>query len=304
MRLRCAVFHIIFLLTIIPSRAQYLELGIYGGVSNYQGDLAPVAFVPKETHLAGGGFMKYNFNKFFAVKASIYSGTISGDDANSKDRWNNLRNLSFKSNVSEISVFGEMNVAGFNPHYRDHLFSPYIFIGIGLYHFDPMAYYQGQWYHLQPLSTEGQGLKEYPDRHPYKLTQMSIPMGLGFKGSISRHLNVGLELGWRKTFTDYLDDVSKTYVSKEILVAEKGDLSWQLSNRTDEVNGGTEVLKDDTKYRGDPTDLDWYIFSGFIVSYNFDLLSWDQKKYKFKHKGDFKGLRRSKKAADCPDLTK
>ena len=162
----------------------------------------------------------------------------------------------------------------------------------------------GVWYNLQPLGTEGEGLPEYPDRHPYHLTQMSFPMGAGFKGSITKYWNLGIEVGYRKTLTDYLDDVSTTYIDKEILEAEKGDISWQLSNRTDEMNGGTEVLRDDHKYRGDETNKDWYIFSGITLSRNIAVKSFDKKKYKASKNLKKPGLRQSRKKADCPGIRK
>ena len=118
------------------------------------------------------------------------------------------------------------------------------------------------------------------------------------KRAINEHWNVGVEFGWRKLFTDYVDDVSSTYVSKEILIAENGLLSWELSNRYDEVNDGVEWLKDDTYLRGDPADKDWYFFCGFIASYNLDPIIgamtgfhyFDQTKNR-----KFRGLRDSRK---------
>lgn len=259
-----------------PLFSQYFEAGLWGGVSNYQGDLAEVLFVPSETHLAYGAFGKYNFNEWFSMKLGYYDGFISGSDRNARQPWKQLRNLSFISQIQEVSLLGEVSLLKFNPLAREHLLAPYIFAGIGIFHFDPMAWYQGIWYELQPLGTEGQGTSYYPNRKRYPLTQWTVPLGLGFKGSFAKHWNIGIEMGWRKTFTDYLDDVSSTYVSKEILLADNGPISWQLSNRTDEVDGGVEVLKDDSKMRGDPTRKDWYIFSGIYLSRNFDFV-WRSK---------------------------
>ncbi|MFN0276328.1 MAG: DUF6089 family protein [Chitinophagales bacterium] len=282
--------------------AQYFEVGLFGGASNYQGDLAPFAFTPKETHLAYGYFTKFNFNKYASLKISGYYGEISGDDKNSKNEWRLRRNLSFRSEIWELSTFAEINLTGFDPHSRKKLLSPYAFIGFGVFHFNPQAFYEGQWYDLQPLGTEGQGTSAYPDRDKYKLMSFSFPMGLGFKGSITEHWNVALEMGWRKTFTDYLDDVSSTYIAKEILIAENGELSWELSNRMDETIYGEGFEPDDSKYRGDPDDLDWYIFSGITVSYNFDLLRWDLQKNTYKEDGNGKtnGLKSSRKKMGCP----
>lgn len=299
------VFTLYIVLLVKIVSAQFLELGAFGGVSNYQGDLARVAFEPVETHLAYGAFTKFNFNKYLGAKASIYKGRISGNDLNSTFDWRQRRNLSFDSPVTEGALCLEYNVTGFMPHLRKRIFTPYVFAGIGLYHFNPRALYLGEWYDLQPLGTEGQGTTAYPERKPYKLTQYSIPLGIGFKTSVSKQWNIGIEMGWRKTFTDYLDDVSTTYVAEEILVEENGLMSWELSNRMDETEAGMYLNPDDSKLRGEDNNLDWYIFSGIIISYNFDLLRWDLKKAKY-HDGSSKysGIKESRKKMGCPGVGK
>jgi hypothetical protein len=294
-------FLFIALLSSFLLRSQYFELGVFGGVSNYQGDLAPFAFNPTETHLASGLFVKYNFNKYFSLKTSYYRGTISGDDSHYDQPFRVKRNLHFRSELNEFSLFGEMNITGFQPHKHKNLLSPYIFAGIGFFHFNPKAEYEGNWIELQPLGTEGQGTSAYPDRKPYALTQLCVPLGVGFKGNITRKWNLGVEFGWRKTFTDYLDDVSDTYVDKEILLAENGVLSWELSNRSDEINDGVEWLKDDNYLRGDPINKDWYFFVGCIVSYNMDLILEGLKKNDYYIEGKrFKGRKEGRKQMGCP----
>lgn len=295
---------IVFCILSTTLKAQYFEIGLFGGVSNYQGDLAPVAFVPAETHMSYGYFTRFNINKYFTVKASIYHGDISGDDLNSKNEWKIQRNLSFKSSLNEVSVFSEINVLGFQPHYRKNLFSPYFFVGVGYFGFNPRAFYQGTWYDLQPLGTEGQGTTYYSDRKPYKLQQICIPMGAGLKASVTEHWNIAIEMGWRKTFTDYLDDVSSTYVDKDVITLENGPLAWELSNRQDESPlGAPGYIPGDNKFRGDPSHYDWYIFSGVTVSYNFGLLGWDtHKPMRYKEGSRYNGIRSSRKKMDCPGM--
>ncbi len=94
---------------------------------------------------------------------------------------------------------------------------PYGFIGIGVFHFDPEGSITDangvkRWYKLHPLRTEGQGMKEYPEKRPYNLTQINIPMGGGVKVAISQRVSTAFELLYRKTFTDYIDDLSTTYI--------------------------------------------------------------------------------------------
>ena len=94
---------------------------------------------------------------------------------------------------------------------------PYALIGVGIFHFNPKgsitdAAGNKTWHELRPLRLEGQGMTEYPESKPYKLTQMNIPIGAGIKYFASERINLSTELLYRKTFTDYIDDVSKNYI--------------------------------------------------------------------------------------------
>jgi hypothetical protein len=121
------------------------------------------------------------------------------------------RNLSFRSNISEFLLAAELHPLFFKSYDEDDLpplWSPYVTAGVGYFSFSPQAQLNNRWYDLQPLHTEGQGFKEYPDRQPYKLNQVNIPVGVGIKYEVSAIVNARLELLYRVLFTDYLDDVS------------------------------------------------------------------------------------------------
>lgn len=246
--------------------AQYWEAGVFGGMSFYSGDLT--GFIDfKELHPAAGVVARYNVNQWFSVKSNIFHGTISGNDANSRIQENRNRNLSFRSRLLDIGVQSEINLTGYksgNPSYQS---SPYLFFGFSLFRFNPKALYKNQWYALQPLCTEGQGTTKYNDRKKYALTQICIPIGAGYKYALNRYWNIGFELGIRTTFTDYLDDVSKTYVESDILKSTYGELSDLLSNRTGEVLA-ERIEFTSADNRGDPTNNDWYVFTGFTVTYS------------------------------------
>ncbi|MBC8048462.1 MAG: outer membrane beta-barrel protein [Fimbriimonadaceae bacterium] len=290
---------VLFLFLYTYAHAQYLEIGATGGASMYKGDLTSTLLKLDETHLATGVFTKYNFNPYFSLKASVQQGKISAADSNSTDAWRQRRNLSFQSSLLEASLSGELNLRAYTPHNRKNIFTPYAFLGIGIYHFNPQALYNGIWYELQPLGTEGQGTTAYPDREKYKLTQIAIPGGIGIKGAMSREWTIGFEIGWRKTFNDYLDDVSSTYVEQDILEGENGELSWELSNRMDETPEGMYLQPGDDRHRGDSHNLDWYLFSGVAVSYNFNLLGWEYK-YTNRAGGKYKGFKYRDKKLNCP----
>lgn len=129
------------------------------------------------------------------------------------------RNLDFKTNMWEvytaIEIYPTMMLNPFEDF--DPRLKPYGFIGVGLFHFNPMGSLTDvngnkTWYELHPLRTEGQGMAEYPNSKPYKLTQMNIPFGVGVKYDLTNRINIGTELIYRKTFTDYIDDLSTTYI--------------------------------------------------------------------------------------------
>ncbi len=253
--------------------AQSYEAGLMFGGSAYQGDLSPEAvnLSTGKIHPSLGLFFRYNINKYFSAKANFTYGMISGDDAESKDPGRASRNLSFQSNLLEFGISGEFNLFGYEPQGLQRRYSPYLFGGIAVFHYNPETNYNGELIELQPLGTEGQGMDGFSA--PYKLTQISIPMGVGMKYAINERLNIGAEIGFRKTFTDYLDDVSGTYVAYNELLQGNGQLAADLSDRRGElINDGSDdpvIVETGTQIRGNPGETDWYAIAGFTVSYTF-----------------------------------
>lgn len=137
----------------------------------------------------------------------------------SRARYN--RNLSFRSNITEIAILAEFHpLLAFKDWSSEEAggpprFSPYVIAGVGFFNFNPQANLNNRWINLQPLSTEGQGFPEYPSRQKYKLNAMSFPVGFGVKYDLSAKFNMRAEFLYRPTNTDYLDDVSKTYIDEQ-----------------------------------------------------------------------------------------
>lgn len=131
------------------------------------------------------------------------------------------RNLSFRSNITEIAAIFE-----FHPLYafidweiKDYeppRFSPYVLGGISYFKFRPQGKLNNRWIDLQPLSTEGQGFAEYPDRKPYSLKAIGFPVGAGVRYDLSPVSSMRLEFVYRPTNTDYMDDVSTRYIDKTL----------------------------------------------------------------------------------------
>lgn len=233
--------------------AQSWEIGGAIGASNYHGDLA-YNISPKETHFSGGVFLNYNFNEYWSYRPTLSYLKISGADSNFTDY--ELRNLSFRNNIYEFSNALEFNFKPFSSRDIHSKTTFYATAGVAVFMHKPQALLNGEWYDLSDLATENQN---------YSLFQFAIPMGAGIKYALTDNLILGFETAWRKTFTDYLDDVSWVY--SDVQNADGSinrfvDRSWELT-----PNG--RPLANDGDMRGDPNLNDWYIQSIFKISYRF-----------------------------------
>lgn len=246
----------------LASQAQNFELGVFGGVAHYNGEMTPSRITAEQLNESFGVFGRYNFNSHFALRGGITYGRLSGDDANHTSPDLVARNLSFRSNVYEFGVTGEYNLLGLDKYMP---FSPYLFAGIAVFHHNPQALYNGTWVDLQPLGTEGQGTAAYPERRPYSLWQVSIPFGAGVKVQFAEKVTLGVEAGLRRTFTDYLDDVSTTYVDRGILANENGQLAVRMMDRSGEIMSDPPA-RSEGSIRGNPDVQDYYAFMGMTLS--------------------------------------
>ena len=236
-----------------------LNLNLFLGTSNYSGDLQDKQFTFSQAHLAGGIGLGYELSNHFSIRASFKIGKISGDDKYGR---NKARNLNFSSQISEGSLDIQYLITPLN----QHVFTPYVFAGVAIYHYDPYTFDStGTKYYLKPLSTEGEGFVS--GRKNYSLTQFSIPFGAGVKMPLSENINVGFEIGYRKLFNDYLDDVSKDFVDENILLANRGSKAVELSYRGDELKNGVQAYPAAGVQRGNPSSKDWYYFTGLTLSF-------------------------------------
>ena len=252
-----------------------VHLGVLAGLSNYHGDLAwynnfGVKKVFHRSKPAVGVTATYEVSDRFSVRGGFTFAKVEGGDKYGQNEFlKETRNLSFQSNIAEFSLLGELTV--FNIY--NIRWTPYIFGGLAVFHFNPYTYdTTGQKFYLPPLSTEGQGLSAYPDRKPYKLTQLAIPFGAGIKYAINDNVRIGLEMGVRKTLTDYLDDVSGTYVDPSLLMEERGPKAVELSYRGGEVPGGNATYPDigypaKGTQRGSPKVKDYYYFTALHLTF-------------------------------------
>lgn len=296
--LRFTVF-LAFLL--ISSRALYaqeerLEAGLLLGSTQFLGEMGnsehegrPFVSDLSWKGIGGsyGGFFRYQFKDWVALRANFNYGKISGADSVSKNFARNLRNLHFKSHIIELTAIGELQIYKV-PGYRgfknilksasvnrrvSHLqpqLSLSAFAGIGLMHFNPKAYYNGKWYALQPLGTEGQGI--YPGTKKYHRLQIAMPVGLqAFVTTNPNLYKLGLEIGWRFITTDYLDDISGKYADPNLILQYRGPLAAALSNRSFDYTDDPAMLANTApgQKKGNPTNLDSYVFTNLSFTYTF-----------------------------------
>lgn len=264
----------LWLLAFVPSTdAQRLlsraELGVAIGGMNYIGDLNR-QHLDGAVNPAAGLFARYLMGDRWAAAVSVSYGRVEGGDPDAES----LRNLSFRSHILEGSLRVEFNFVPFgNDGYRFRT-TPYLFVGVGCFHYNPEAYYRdpstghARWIELQPLHTEGQGSATYPNRDPYRLIQMTVPFGLGFKMALSDNMTLAFEYGYRFTRTDYLDDVSTTYVGAELL--GEGSTAALLADRSGEVSPG--YINAAGIQRGDDSLDDAYSFFNLSLTLNMEML--------------------------------
>ena len=260
-----------------PDFLQRSEIVLSGGGMSYIGDLNNQSAFGRVAG-AGGVGLHSRINNRWSVRGGIGRGSVSSDD------YIEARNLSFRSHIYEFSAVTEFDFQPFGPGATESIWTPYIFGGLAVFHFNPEASYTDaegniQWVALQPLHTEGQSTSAHPDRKPYQLIQLAMPFGIGARVRLGKNFSLTAEYGFRITWTDYLDDVSKTYVDASVLQAEvnDGDIAAMMADRSGEVTAGA-VNAPGIK-RGDDSLNDWYSFFNISLGVNLNmLLGWMRSK--------------------------
>ena len=264
--LHFSFFSIIFLLLLSSTtitQAQNSEVGLWLGSGTYFGDLN------RNNHLlksrpAGGILYRYTVNDYMGLKATASFSQLAHADSVANAPFQEARNLSFKTNVIEVSGQVELHFQKFIAGSTKDFFSPYITAGLGLMHFNPKAKLNGDWFNLNELGTEGQLNADFTGVSPYKKIQLIIPVGIGFKYWMRKNWSFFMEAGYRFTTTDYLDDVSSVYVDP-FLIGGTGSETSQLSDRSGEVQ--PEPIGVTGRQRGDTTNKDGYLLLNVGLTY-------------------------------------
>lgn len=249
------------LLAMSSCYAQEWEAEILVGIAGYQGDLTKRHFALRTLRPATNVNVKYNIGNVVVLRTGIVFGKVTGNDKYNKQADLKARNLNFQSNIFEANICAELNLLEPDIFYA----YPYAFAGVGIFRFNPFTHdANGDKVFLRPLSTEGQGLPDYPHKKKYSKTQFCIPFGVGWKVNVNKKWDLVYELGYRALFTDYLDDVSGTYVDPQKLLAAKGPKAVELAYRAK-----PPFPQGEGDQRGNTGIKDWYFIHGIKLLYRF-----------------------------------
>jgi Domain of unknown function (DUF6089) len=239
------------------------EFGITVGMAHYFGDINTRAAINRPKP-AIGAFFRKQFGNYVGLRLSAHYAQLGYSDTYSDNDYQKLRNLSFNTNIWEIALQGDFNFFKFIPNDPYYSFTPYITLGVGVFTYDPYAYTDGQKEFLRPLGTEGQ-LIGYNGRKQYSTMALCIPLGVGAKFNISEKINFSVEVGYRFTGTDYLDDVSTTYIgASRFTPLSAASILQDRSVEIDPVN----PLGVEGRQRGWSKQKDQYVIAEVGLTYN------------------------------------
>lgn len=260
------------------------------GTSTFRGDLDPnpnnsqmvknTRDIARQTrHMMTLGLRK-SINDHLSLGAFLTHAKVTGNDKYSKDIYRENRNLHFKSNILEFSALIEAGLYRVQSGQRylkkikgvrNKNVYFYAFTGVGVFKFNPKANYNGHWFKLQPLGTEGQGLE---GNKKYKRIALAIPLGLGCRIKFRSNKYLGLQLSYRFTSTDYIDDVSGVYYDNK-KIAGRNEITAYLADPS--LNKLDNNVTAKGSQRGNPRKKDGYLF----VTVHLSMFNLTSKKSKY-----------------------
>ncbi|MDQ6844334.1 MAG: DUF6089 family protein [Bacteroidota bacterium] len=239
------------------------EVGVTAGVAHYFGDLNNRAAFNRPK-IALGAFIRKQFGNYAALRITGHYAQLGYSDQYSENEYQRLRNLSFNTNIFEFAVRGDFNFFKFIPTDPEHSFTPYATLGVGIFNYDPYAYYSGQKVYLRPLNTEGETF--YKGRKAYGSIAVCVPIGFGVKYAVTDKVNISFEIAHRFTTTDYIDDVSTTYIGIDKFPSQNPpSIAAILQDRSFEL--GTPIGVEG-RQRGFSKQKDQYAIAEFGISFN------------------------------------
>jgi hypothetical protein len=243
--------------------AQNFHLSLRAGRVGYVGELKSKTFGLEQMRSMSSIGVRYDITPRIQARGYFSYGFLQAKDSLGTPDMQ-IRNLSFETELFDFELGAQYNFINLSR------WTPYAFAGLGLFHFDPYTYHgkYGKLY-LQPLSTEGQGV--LPGTEEYKLTQISVPLGFGLDYDLSLSSKLGIELGYRKTFTDYIDDVSTNYADRMQLLEARGVEAVDVAYRADDRASGLYPAAG--TQRGNPKTKDGYYYFGLTWTFSPQFIS-------------------------------
>jgi hypothetical protein len=239
------------------------EYGVTIGAAHYFGDLNNRAAINRPK-IALGVFFRKQFTNYTALRVTAHYAQLGYSDQYSQNDYQRRRNLSFNTNIFEFALRGDFNFFKFIPTDYHYSFTPYATLGVGVFSYDPYAFYNGQKVFLRPLNTEGETF--YQGRKAYGTMAICVPIGFGIKYAVNETVNISFEVSHRFTTTDYLDDVSKTYVGIDKFTSPGSPpLAAILQDRSFET--GTPIGIEG-RQRGFSKQKDQYAIAEIGISFN------------------------------------
>lgn len=239
--------------------AQFHEAGVFSGGMGFVGDVGETKGFNSLLNLkfSHGIVYKYNIDEYISLRASFSKGEISADDYDAEEEFKLNRGLNFHSEIKEFAAIIEYNFFKAKRGQEDRHHTPFVFAGVSYFSFNPQAEYLGVTYDLQTLGTEGQLLNGTDDR--YKLNQLAIPFGMGYKVNMGKKWRLTAEFNLRKTFTDYIDDASEEYAFSTFNNANSSNPTIYFSDPT--ANGSIG------RQRASSNNTDWFYTTTLSITY-------------------------------------
>jgi hypothetical protein len=226
------------------------------GGNDFHGSNDPSDIDFRQIRYAFGSGIQYNLPKGLSIGLDAFYTRLAADDA--ETNWNRkYRKLKVRTDIIETSIKLEYTV----PQYRGALSGFYANAGTGLCFYRPMNELNGVWYKLRPLGTQGQFAD--PSQSPYDYYSLVIPFGFGKKFPLKNGMTLALDISLRKTFTDYLDDVSGVYYDAKLIEETNGELAAYFSNPSVVEPTDGIVLGEPGTIRGNSENNDNYFLFGF-----------------------------------------
>ena len=240
--------------------AQRAEIGINAGGAGYLGDLNQNNPV-KISGISAGAFARINFNPYLGLGLHYTYGEIKGDDLKSSNDQFKERALNFNTSIHEVSLLANLNFFDIYSASSKRKFTPYIFAGVGGFYFNPKATYDNVKYTLSDYTTNA---KKDGTPVTYKQYAISVPYGVGVKYKLTDYLTLFSEIGYRTTFTDFIDDVGDYYYLNTMPGSTGASRYFPPYNASTTASIGVPGTQ-----RGDLRKRDTYMFVSIGISYTF-----------------------------------